>query len=183
MQGIYYNVVKLYTKIEKARGHIMSNGYTQVFCGHGDGKSSAAIGKGLVGACLGKKVIIVQFLKGKIGNEIQLFAKLEPEVKLFRFEKSDESFDSLSEGDQAEEIKNIKNGINFAKKVLATKECDILILDEVVGLADEGIITVEEITSVINSKSSDAILIMSGQNMPEELEEHVDYISTIESKK
>ena len=161
----------------------MESGYTQVFCGGGDGKSSAAIGKGLVGACLGKKVIIVQFLKGRIGNETQLFAKLEPEVKLFRFEKSDVMFDSLSEEQQAEEIKNIKNGINFAKKVLATKECDILILDEVVGLADEGILSIEEITSVIASKDPDAILIMSGKNMPKELEAYVDRISIIEAKK
>lgn len=161
----------------------MSNGYTQVFCGGGDGKSSAAIGKGLIGACLGKKVIIVQFLKGRIGNETELFAKLEPEIKLFRFEKSDVSFDSLTEEEQAEEIKNIKNGMNFAKKVLVTKECDILILDEVVGLADEGILSIEEIVSVIDSKDPDAILIMSGKNMPVELEKFVDRISTIEAKK
>lgn len=161
----------------------MVEGYTQVFCGGGDGKSSAAIGKGLVGACLGKKVIIVQFLKGRIGNEIQLFARLEPEVKLFRFEKSDVNFDDLTKEEQTEEVKNIKNGINFAKKVLTTKECDILILDEIIGLADEGIISVEEIKSVIDVKDQEVILILSGKNMPEDLEKYVDRISIIEAKK
>lgn len=161
----------------------MSEGYTQVFCGNGDGKSSAAIGKGLIWACLGKKVIIVQFLKGRIGNETQMFAKLEPEMKLFRFEKSDISFDSLTEEQQIEEIKNIKNGMNFAKKVLTTKECDVLILDEVVGLVDEGILPLEELISLVDAKSPDMILVMSGKKMPLELESHVEKISTIEYKK
>ena len=32
----------------------------------------------------------------------------------------------------------MKNGLNFAKKVLATGECDVLILDEALGLVEAG---------------------------------------------
>ncbi len=161
----------------------MNGGYTHVFCGKGDGKSSAALGKGLIGASNGKKVIMIQFLKAKIGNEIQFFSRLEPEIKLFRFEKSNEKFDSLSEEEKTEEIMNIKNGLNFAKKVLVTGECDILILDEVIGLVDEGILSIEELISVINEKSSEAVIYMTGMNLPEELAGYMDHISVIESKK
>ena len=35
---------------------------------------------------------------------------------------------------------NIRNGFNFAKKVVATGECDMLILDEVLGIIDQNII-------------------------------------------
>lgn len=161
----------------------MNGGYTHVFCGKGDGKSSAALGKGLIGASNGKKVIMIQFLKAKIGNEIQFFSRLEPEIKLFRFEKSNEKFDSLSEEEKTEEIMNIKNGLNFAKKVLVTGECDILILDEVIGLVDEGILSIEELISVINAKSSEAVIYMTGMNLSEKLAGYVDHISVIESKK
>jgi cob(I)alamin adenosyltransferase len=130
-----------------------------------------------------EKSIIVQFLKGRIGNEIQMFIKLEPEIKLFRFEKSETGFDHLPEEQQAEEIKNIKNGMNFAKKVLTTKECDVLILDEVIGLVDEGILELKELITLIEAKSQDTILIISGKNLPEELEQYVDKISLIEYKK
>jgi cob(I)alamin adenosyltransferase len=148
-------------------------------------KSSAAIGRGLVWACLGKKVIIVRFLIREDWNEIQLFIKLEQErIKLFRFLKSrDSGFDHLPEEQQAEEIKYIKNGMNFAKKVLTTKECDVLILDEVIGLVDEGILELKELISLIEAKSQDTILIISGKNLPEELEQYVDKISLIEYKK
>lgn len=160
----------------------MIDGYTQVFCGNGDGKSSAALGKGLIGASNGKKVIVIQFLKGKIGNEIQFYSRLEPEIKLFRFEKSIGRFDDLTDEEKSEEILNIKNGMNFAKKVLVTGECDILILDEVVGLIDEGILSLEELISVIKAKSSGAVIIMTGTKLPEELVMYVDYISVIETK-
>ena len=50
----------------------MTKGYTQVFCGDGDGKSSAAIGKAFIGAASGKKVIIIQFLKKKNNNEEEM---------------------------------------------------------------------------------------------------------------
>ena len=33
---------------------------------------------------------------------------------------------------------NIRNGLNFAKKVLVTSECDVLILDEISGTSSEG---------------------------------------------
>ena len=55
---------------------------------------------------------------------------MEPEIKLFRFEKSDGNFVELPEEKKQEEIQNIRNGIGFAKKVLTTGECDLLILDD-----------------------------------------------------
>lgn len=161
----------------------MKEGYTQVFCGKGDGKSSAALGKGLIGACNGKKVIVIQFLKAKINCEKQFLTRLEPEIKLFRFEKCSGKFDSLSEDEKAEEIMNIKNGINFAKKVLVTGECDILVLDEIIGLVDEGILSVEELISIIKAKSNEVNIYMTGMNLPSGLTEYVDYISTIEPEK
>ena len=60
--------------------------------------------------------------------------RLEPEVKVFRFEKMDRYYEDLSEDEQREENINILNGVNFAKKVLTIGECDVLILDEILGL-------------------------------------------------
>lgn len=159
----------------------MDNGYVQVFCGNGDGKSSAAIGKGIFSAIEGKTVIVVQFLKDKNENELEFFRRLEPEIKLFRFEKRDAAFNDLNEEQKKEEINNMKNGLNYARKVLATGECDMLILDEVLGLIDEGIISVEELIPVIEAKPDDMALIMTGIVMPDEMIGYVDSVSNIES--
>ena len=135
----------------------MDKGYVQVFCGTGDGKSSAAIGKGLFAAIDGKQVIVVQFMKERNENETKFFQRLEPEIKLFRFEKMETSFSQLSEREKLEEVTNIRNGLNFAKKVLTTGECDILILDEVLGLIDEGIIELSELLPILQGKSEEEI--------------------------
>ena len=59
---------------------------------------------------------------------------------------------ALSEDKKQEEIVNIKNGLNFAKKVLTTGECDLLILDEVLGLIDNEIITVEDLKNLLEAR-------------------------------
>ena len=64
----------------------MSNGYVQVFCGKGEGKTSAAIGKTLLCATGGKNAIVVKFMKKK-DNDSEFLKRLEPEIKMFRFEK------------------------------------------------------------------------------------------------
>lgn len=159
----------------------MEKGYVQVFCGSGEGKSSAALGKGLIFASEGKNVIIVQFMKEKSENEERFFQRLEPEIKMFRFEKKMTCFSELSDEEKKEEITNIKNGLNYAKKVLATGECDLLILDEVLGLIDEGVIDCSELIPVLASKSDNVNVLLTGIVLPDELKEYVDYISNIES--
>ena len=83
----------------------MDKGYVQIFCGNGDGKSSAAIGKGIFSAIEGKRVIIIQFMKRRNEDEAAFFEQLEPQIKMFRFEKSDTSFDEMSDKEREEEIK------------------------------------------------------------------------------
>lgn len=157
----------------------MDKGYIQVFCGDGDGKSSAAIGKGVLGACTGMSVIVVQFMKNKDEREQEFFSRIEPEIKLFRFEKKEVGFDEMTDEQKAEETINIRNGLNYAKKVLVTGECDMLILDEVLGVVDEGIITVDEVKNMLEAKSDETTVIMTGIVLPSELREYVDIVSQI----
>ncbi len=112
----------------------MSKGIVQIYYGTGKGKTSAAVGQCIRAASQGLSVIIIQFLKGKEAEEFNFLGKLEPEIKLFRFEKAERSYDLLLASQQKDERKNILNGFNFAKKVIDTGECDVLVLDEVLGL-------------------------------------------------
>ena len=107
---------------------------------------------------------------------MEYLKRLEPEIKIFRFEKSDEYFDELSEEEQKEEARNIKNGINFAKKVLATGECDMLILDEVLGLVDHGLIQTEEFEQLISAKLDETDLILTGWVLDDSLRPYIDEV-------
>lgn len=85
----------------------MNKGYLTIFTGEGRGKTSAAIGRAIQAADAGERVVIIQFLKGKGLKESEFVKRLEPEIKLFCFEKSDESFENLTDEQKQEECRNI----------------------------------------------------------------------------
>lgn len=158
----------------------MNQGMIHIYSGDGHGKTPAAWGEALQAASKGKEVIIIQFLKGKGLEDSPFLKRLEPEIKLFRFEKSDVVFSALSEERKAEEIQNIKNGLNFAKKVLTTGGCDLLILDEVLGLIDLEAITVEELKNLLDAKQEETTVIMTGIQLSDEVCALADEVSRID---
>lgn len=161
----------------------MSTGKIQVYYGAGRGKTSAALGYAIHEASKGESVIVIQFLKRKDEDEISFLGRLEPEIRLFRFQKSEKYYNELPEEGQLEEQMNMKNGINYARKVLQTGECNILILDEVLGLLNEQIVSEEEILQLMELKSDDMDLIMTGQIISDGIIAHADEVYEICIKK
>ena len=161
----------------------MKQGSVIVYYGNGKGKSSSAIGHAICKAASGDSVTIIQFLKGNNQEEINFLNRLEPEVRLFSFEKSSENFAELNEEQKQEAIISIKNGMNFAKKVLVTGECTILVLDEILGLLERGIITLEDVKLLIEAKDEGTELILTGTYMNKELLQFADAAYEIKSIK
>ena len=145
----------------------MAEGCIYIYTGDGRGKSPAAIGRAVQAAVEGKRVVIIQFLKGKgLGDS----------------EKSDGNFVELPEEKKQEEIQNIRNGIGFAKKVLTTGECDLLILDEVLGLVEKDIITEDDLKALLECRG-DTDVILTGITLNEEICVLADEVSQIETVK
>ncbi len=159
----------------------MERGKIQVYYGNGQGKTSAALGNAIRAASNGSSVIVIQFMKGSTDSEY--LKRLEPEVRFFRFERSPEGFDDLNDEEKQEEKQNIENGLNYARKVLATDECDLLVLDEVLGLPEEGMATENDITGILKAKSLMASVIMTGRNLPDSIRQEADEVYNIVSEK
>ena len=147
-----------------------------MYYGEGRGKSTCAIGRALVCASEGREVFVIQFLKGRMTGKLDYYKNLEPDIKVFRFEREKGYYENLPEQSRKEEAINIRNGVNFARKVLRIGECDVLVLDEILGLADLGIISCQDIIDIIRSNNSHAELILTGRNLPPELADYADYI-------
>ena len=160
----------------------MDRGNVYIYTGDGHGKSPAAWGRAVQAAAEGKKVVIIQFLKGKSMTNSEFLRRMEPEIKLIQFEKSEENFEELSEEKKQEEIFNIRNGLNYAKKVLTVAECDLLIMDEVLGLVDNGILSKEELTALIDARH-DTDVILTGVRLDDEICILADEVSKIETVK
>ncbi len=159
----------------------MEKGTIQVYYGKGQGKTSAALGHCVRKASEGKKAIIIQFLKCQMNTDY--LQKLEPEIKLFRFERCKEAFADLSDQQKQEEKGNIQNGLCYAKKVLSTGECDLLVLDEVLGLIDEGMVTEQDVIDVLKNKSVFTNVILTGNNITPGIVEVADSVLNVKPEK
>jgi len=159
-------------------GFVMASGKVMIFMGDGYGKSAAALGVAMKRASEDDRVVIIQFLKGKGITDSQFTKRLEPEIKIFRFEKSEVDYNERTPEEQEEAAVNIRNGLNFARKVLATGECNLLILDEVLEVVNKDIISVEDLKELVES-SIDTDIIITGSEMNVEVCKFADKISEI----
>ena len=158
----------------------MERELTEVYCGNAHGKTTVAMGQSLKACLQGKSVIIIQFLKGKERSALDFLEDLDNmDMKIFRFEKKDVCYEELSEQEKEDERRNILNGLNFARKVIATCECDFLVLDEILGLVDNGIASSEAIAEILKMKDASMHIVMTGNVFPEELRECVDVVTTL----
>ena len=160
----------------------MEKGSLYIYTGEGRGKSQAALGRAVQVAMAGGNVVLIQFLKGKGPENSEYLRRMEPELKVFCFEKSDENFEKLSEERKQEEIVNIKNGIGFARKVLSTGECDLLILDEVLGLVENGILDSEDLKNLLECRGN-TNMILTGINLSDDICVLADEVSKIQTVK
>jgi len=160
----------------------VSKGNIYIYTGDGRGKTPAAWGRALQAAAEGKKVIVIQFLKGRGMSDSEVLRRLEPEIRLFHFEKSDENYAELSEEKKKEEIINIRNGFNFARKVLTVGDCDLLILDEVLGLVEKRIVEETELQKLLENRR-DVDIILTGTYLSDEICFQADEVSRIETVK
>ena len=99
-------------------------------------------------------------------------------------------FDEIVEFSELKEfidvtIKNYSSGmkarLGFSIATLVSP--DILILDEILGILDEGIISLEELKALIcQARQSEAELIMTGTVYPQELDEYADEITKVQTR-
>lgn len=161
----------------------MENGLIQVYCGNGKGKTTAAIGLGIRAIGNNYKVIMIQFLKNDSTGECRMIKTLEPDFKIFHFEKKRGFTWQLNEDEKQELRSETSNALKFASKVMDTGQCDVLILDEVLNSLELGFVTEEEICELIDGKSEDVELVLTGRNLPDSIAQRADYISRIEDIK
>lgn len=157
----------------------MEEGKVLVYYGNGRGKTGAAIGKAIRMAGLGKSGMVIRFLKGREESEEVFLQRLEPELKLFRFSKSDGCFSDLSRTEQREETMNLRNGFNYSRKVISTGGCDVIVLDDLLGLVDLHIIEEEDVREMLSMRPEEMTIILTGQKLSEGVRKLADEVYNI----
>ena len=102
----------------------MEQGLLHLYWGDGKGKTTAAMGLALRALGAGKRVVIVQFLKGGNSGEIPLLARLGAEI--YRGKAGQKFVFQMNEAEKAA-TRDLQNR-NLA--AATTEDADLLVLDE-----------------------------------------------------
>ena len=104
-------------------------------------------------------------------------------MQFFRFDKSESVYRDLSLEEKEEEKQNILNGVHYARKVIETGESNIIVLDELLGVLDLGILDIEAVKELLTMEGDYRKLYVTGNNLPDELTPYFNVISEIDLKK
>jgi len=162
----------------------MSNsGLIHIYYGDGKGKTTAALGLALRAAGYGKKVVIVQFLKGWKCGEHNTLPNI-PNITLIRAKTATKKF--INEMNNEEKLltkawqeKSLKKAINLVKK----EQCDILILDEIIDAGQLGMLDVNMLENFIAIKPDTLELVLTGHKPDIKLLEYADYATEMKKHK
>jgi len=149
------------------------NGQIQIYQSPYRGSYSSVIRDCLRNAALGRKVLLVQFMKGGvkqgIANAVNLCGNLT-------WVRSTHSFDQYN-SEEIEKNKILKKSIhesifelwNFCKKELLSGENDQIILDEIFLAIEMKIIDKDDLISTLENRFISGDVILTGTGIPKDL--------------
>ena len=156
----------------------LKKGYIQIYTGNGKGKTTAALGLALRAAGAGLKVYIGQFLKGRDCAEIKGLSLLGEAVCLERF-GSGRWVDREKTEEYAIELELGRKGIAAVRGAVSAQRYDVVILDEILGAVNAGVVELAEVLAIIRNKPAEIELVLTGRNAPTELIALADLVSEI----
>ena len=149
------------------------NGQIQIYQSPHRGSYSTIIRDSLRNAALGRKVLLVQFMKSGVKQGITDAVKLCGNLTWIR---SSNSFD-LYNSDEIENDKNLKKSIyestyelwNFCKKELLSGNNEQIILDEIFLAIEMKIIEKDDLISTLENRFISGDVILTGTDIPKDL--------------
>ena len=126
----------------------------------------------------GKKVYICQFLKGRFCCELASLKKLK-NIKIEQF--GTRRFIRKAPG--AIDAKMAKEALEAARKAIKTKQCDIIIMDELNAALRLGLIKLKDVLELIGGAPKKIELVITGRDAPSEIIERADLVSEIREVK
>jgi cob(I)alamin adenosyltransferase len=161
----------------------MENGLTIVYTGKGKGKTTAALGIALRAVGYGKKVCMIQFIKGSWHyGEMTSSKKLEPEFEMITVGKGFVGIiDDKSPKEDHKEI--AKDAIKISNEKIQSGNYDIVILDEINYAVNLDLISVKDVINLIKSKPQKVDLVLTGNYAKDEIIEISDLVTEMKEVK
>ena len=167
------DLVKISSSNKTNLKRFIQNGQIQIYQSSYRGSYSSIIRDSLRNAALGRKVLLVQFMKGGVKQGIANAVKLCGNLTWVRSSYSFDQYDS-------EEIENNENLTksmhestvelwDFCKKELLSGENDQIILDEIFLAIKMKIIDKDDLISTLENRFISGDVILTGTDIPKDL--------------
>ena len=167
------DVVKINNNDQTNLKRFTQNGQIQIYQSAYRGSYSSIIRDSLRNAALGRKVLLVQFMKGGVKQGIKNPIKLCGNLTWVRSSNSVDQYNS----EEIENNENLKQSIfestnelwNFCKKELLSGENDQIILDEIFLAIEMQIIDKDDLISTLENRFISGDVILTGTCIPNDL--------------
>jgi len=149
-----------------------------LYTGEGKGKTTAAMGLAIRAAGRGKKVVIVQFLKGTDSGELHSL-RLIPDITVIRNNEAKGFFHTVPPEIR---LKIIEENNENLRSALAMPY-DLIVLDEICAAYDLEAVNRKAVDDLLRGFSPEKELVLTGRNPPKHFCDAADYISEIHKVK
>jgi ATP:corrinoid adenosyltransferase len=146
-------------------------GYVQVYTGDGKGKTTAALGLLMRASGAGLRACVFQFLKCGRYCEMETLASRFPEIEVIQL-GSGRFVDP--QHISAEEHERAAQGFARVREAVMGGGYDLIILDEINGAMDMGLVPVEAALSLLRDRPKDLELVLTGRNAPKAIMDVAD---------
>ena len=154
-----------------------------VYTGHGKGKTTASLGMCVRAVGYDWKVCIIQFIKGswKYG-ELEGIKRLAPNVEL---NVIGEGFVGIIDDDKSFEVHReaAKKGVEMALEKIKSHDYQLVVLDELNVACDLGLVTENELETLVEARDEGQYLVITGRNASEWLIEQADLVTEMKEIK
>ena len=156
----------------------LEKGYVQVYTGNGKGKTTAAIGLAVRAIGAGLRIYIAQFMKTVGSSELQCLEQLTNHISIDVFHFQDKKDTTKSKSHSA------SNGWQTRiRKTLLLQQYDIVILEEANMAMACGLITPQDILSLIAAKPRNIEMVITGRYAHPEIIEKADLVTEMQEVK
>ena len=167
------NVVNISNANKINAKRFTQNGQIQIYQSSYRGSYPSIIRDSLRNAALGRKVLLIQFMKGGVKQGVDNAVKLCGNLTWVRSSHSFDQYDS----EEIESNKNLRKSIhestlelwNFCKRELQSGENDQIILDEIFLALDMQIIDKDDLISTLENRFISGDVILTGTDIPKDL--------------
>ena len=147
----------------------LPQGLVIVNTGDGKGKTTAALGMSMRAVGHGLRVAFVQFVKAGGGGEHEAAARLAPQLEIFRLGKG------CVVGEATDEHRTAAHeALEFVRQCLHGGRYEMVVADEILTAAGLGLLTREEVESLLADRPHDVHLVLTGRGAWDSLIEKAD---------